>query len=297
MGHTILIAGGTGLIGKALEAELTKQGHTVRILTRNPTLPQHFFWNPYEKEVDRTAFNNVQIIINLCGASLGSKKWTPERKKELYNSRILTTEFLYKETHHLPELEHYLTASGITCYGFDDDSKNHEESDPFGKAYLGRLVQDWEHSADEFSTHCRVTKIRTAVVLSKNAPALKAMLRPIKSGFGSAVGSGKQWFPWIHIDDLVGIYSFVIDKKLIGPYNAVAGVPNNKEFLKTSAKVLNKPFWSPKVPEFLVRSMFGEMADIVLKGQKVSNAKIKSKGYTFQHEDLEETLTDILQPN
>jgi uncharacterized protein (TIGR01777 family) len=294
MSKIILIAGGTGLIGRALEKEFVKKGHTVRILSRHPVKPNHYFWDPKKNEIDLASIEDVEVIINLCGASIGSEKWTTERKKVLYDSRVLTTEFLYKHSHNSPTLKQYITASGITCYGFDNDEKVHFENDPFGKDYLGRLVQDWEQSADEFSEHFIVSKIRTAVVLDSDSPAFKTILRPIKSGFGSAIGKGNQWFPWIHITDLTRLYSHVLEHQLHGPINAVANVPSNKEFLKTAAKIMNRPFWSINVPEFLLRYLFGEMADIILKGQNVSNEKVKGNGFTFTFENIDKALNNLL---
>lgn len=290
----ILIAGGTGFIGKVLVQELQNAGHEVRVLSRSVKTCGSYYWDPSKKEVDVNAFEGIQILINLSGSGIADQRWTDERKKDLYASRIGTNEFLFQHVAQMPQLEQFITASGINAYGFDDTDVQHSEDDPFGTDFLSQLVQDWEKSADVFSAKCQVAKIRIAVVLGPEGGALKRMLPTIKMGIGSPLGSGKQFMPWIHVADLVGILVHAIDQKLNGAYNAVAQCDTNREFMKALAKKLKKPFFFPTVPSFVLRALFGEMANVLLKGTSASNEKIQGQGYTFKYPTLISALDDIL---
>lgn len=289
----ILIAGGTGFIGKVLVQELQNAGHEVRVLSRSAKTRGNYYWNPRTKEIDVTAFEGIQILINLSGSGIADQRWTEERKKDLYASRIGTNEFLFHHVEQMPELEQFITASGINAYGFDDTDVQHSEDDPFGTDFLSQLVHDWEKSADAFSVKCQVAKIRIAVVLGPEGGALKRMLPAIKMGIGSPLGTGKQFMPWIHAADLVGILVHAIDHKLNGAYNAVAQCDSNREFMKALAQQLKKPFFFPAVPSFVLRALFGEMANVLLKGTSASNKKIQDEGFTFKYPTLISALDDI----
>lgn len=291
----ILIAGGTGLIGQRLVHSLESKGYTVNVLSRNPKGKNQFFWNPLKQEIDETCLSKVEVLINLSGAGIADKRWSNSRKEELFSSRIGTTTFLFSLEDKMPRLKHFITSSGINCYGYEDDERIHLESDPFGTDWLSGLVRDWEMSADLFIHKCGVAKVRTAVVFDKNGGALPRMLGPVKLGIGSALGSGKQHMPWIHAADLVGIFEHIIDKELSGAYNAVAACDTNKEVTQSMAETLNKPFWFPNVPAFMMKLLFGEMASVLLLGLKASNEKIKTTGYTFQFPELNEALKDVLK--
>ena len=289
----VLIAGGTGLIGRRLQELLAAEGHSVSVLTRKPQKANEFYWDPAKKEIHEKAFTDVKVLINLSGAGIADSKWTAARKKELYDSRIGANEFLFGQVDKMPLLEQFISSSGINAYGYDDGSSEHVESDAFGTDYLSDLVRQWEESADLFRPKCKVAKIRTAVVLDPKGGALARMKGPIKAGIGSPLGSGEQQMPWIHYEDLVRIFQHVIDQQLEGAFNAVASNASNKAFMKTMATVLKKPFFFPKVPSFLLKIMFGEMADMLLKGAKGSNQLIRSTGYEFAFTDLEKALKDV----
>jgi uncharacterized protein (TIGR01777 family) len=291
----ILIAGGTGLIGQRLVHTLVSKGYTVNVLSRNPKGKNQFFWNPLKQEIDESSLSNVEVLINLSGAGIADKRWSKRRKEELYNSRIGTNTFLFSLEAKMPRLKHFITSSGINCYGYEEDERIHLESDPFGTDWLSGLVNDWEKSADMFANKYTVAKVRTAVVFDKSGGALPRMLGPVKLGIGSALGSGKQHMPWIHAADLVGIFEHIIDKELNGAYNAVAACDTNKEVTRAMAETLNKPFWFPNVPAFMMKLLFGEMASVLLLGLKASNDKIKTTGYTFQFPELKEALKDVLK--
>lgn len=289
----VLIAGGTGLIGRRLQELLAAEGHSVSVLTRKPQKANEFYWDPAKKEIDEKTLKDVQVLINLSGAGIADSKWTAARKKELYDSRIGANEFLFGQVDKMPLLEQFISSSGINAYGYDDGSSEHVESDAFGTDYLSDLVRQWEESADLFRPKCKVAKIRTAVVLDPKGGALARMKGPIKAGIGSPLGSGEQQMPWIHYEDLVRIFQHVIDQQLEGAYNAVASNASNKAFMKTMATVLQKPFFFPMVPSFVLKIMFGEMADMLLKGAKGSNQLIRSTGYEFAFTDLEKALKDL----
>jgi uncharacterized protein (TIGR01777 family) len=291
----ILIAGGTGLIGQRLVHALESKGYTVNVLSRNPRGKNQYFWNPLKQEIDESCLSNVEVLINLSGAGIADKRWSKSRKDELFSSRIGTTTFLFSLEDKMPRLKHFITSSGINCYGYKEDERLHLESDPYGIDWLSGLVRDWEKSADLFANKYTVAKVRTAVVFDKSGGALPRMLGPVKLGIGSALGSGIQHMPWIHAVDLVGIFEHVIDKELSGPYNAVAACDTNKEVTRSMAETLNKPFWFPNVPAFMMKLLFGEMASVLLLGLKASNEKIKSTGYVFQFPELKEALKDVLK--
>ena len=287
---TIMIAGGTGLIGKALEKKLLEIGYSVRILTRNPTANNHYFWNPYLNEIDESSLSEVNVVINLSGAGIADKRWNKGRKDVLASSRIGTNEFLASKISKMPLLEQFISSSGINCYPLVNTSKIYTERDDFGTDYLSQLVKRWEESADLFLSKCPVAKIRTAVVLSPNGGALSKMLPAIKMGIGSPLGSGNQAMAWIHIDDLVALFVFAIENQLTGPFNAVTACTSNKNFMKALAKQYKKPFWFPNVPSFVLKLIFGEMSTVLLDGVQVSNQKITDLGFKFHKNILEQAL-------
>jgi uncharacterized protein len=294
--ETILIAGGTGLIGNRLSQYWKAAGHEVRILSRNESNSKKgiFHWNPMKGELDKTALEGVTVIVNLSGAGIGDKRWTEKRRKELFDSRIQTTRCLWRYAENLPTLKQYISASGAVCYGYDHPEKMHEESDDFGTSdLLSILTKEWEQTADQFLRKCAVAKIRTGIVLASEGGALPVMAKPIRMGFGAILGSGKQSIPWIHIDDIVRVYDWAMSHRLNGAYHAVAGNTDNAELTRTLAKIFRKKLWLPKAPAFVLRIMLGTMAEIVLKGNKSANTKLLDTGFEFKHSDLGEALRDV----
>ncbi len=289
----ILIAGGTGFIGKTLVHELRNAGHEVRILSRKSDAANVYIWNPAKKEMDITAFEGVQVLINLCGSGIADQRWTSERKKDLHESRVGTNALLFSMIEYMPTLEQFICASGINAYGFDIDDVQHPETDPFGTDFLSDLVKEWEKSADVFAVKCPVVKVRTAVVLGRKGGALTRMLPAIKLGIGSPLGKGTQFMPWIHVEDLVGIIIHAMNHHLEGAYNAVAQCDSNKTFMRTLAKQLKKPFFFPAVPAFVMRILFGEMADVLLQGTSASNQKIIQSGFVFRYHTLDAALNNV----
>ena len=289
----VLIAGGTGHLGRNIEQELILKGYHVLILTRNPSKENHIFWNPSENKIDTKRLSEVEIIINLAGENIGAKKWSNDRIKQLFLSRINPAVILYENRTSFPKLKQYISASGVNCYGYDSLDKIYSEEDKYGKDTLSQIVQKWEEAADLFLEKYIVTKMRTAVVLDKNEGAFQKIAQPIKMGIGSPLGSGEQYISWVHINDLVDSYLFAIENKLDGTYNIVGGNDSNKTFGKTLAKKLKKGFWFPKVHAFVLSLILGKMSVLVLKGVQVSNKKIKEKGFQFQFDSLEKVFEEF----
>lgn len=292
--ETVLIAGGTGHLGRNIEKELTLKGYKVLILTRKPSKENHIFWNPSENKIDTEKLSEVEIIINLAGENIGEKKWSNERIKALFLSRINPAIVLYENRTSFPRLKQYISASGINCYGYDSLTKIYEENDVYGTDTLSQIVEKWEEAADLFLDKYIVTKMRTAVVLDAKDGAFQKIAQPIKMGIGSPLGSGEQYISWVHIDDLVASYVFAIENKIEGTYNIVGGNDSNKTFGKTLAKKLKKGFWFPKVPAFVLKFILGKMSVLVLKGVQVSNKKITEKGFQFQFDSLDKVFEEMI---
>jgi uncharacterized protein (TIGR01777 family) len=292
----ILIAGGTGLIGKALVKRLSELGHEVRVLSRKADQEQNIYgWSPAEKRIDIAAFEGVEVLINLVGEGIADKRWTTKRKQALIDSRVDTTRFLASQLDNIPHLKHYITASGINCYGYNHYERKHTETDPFGDDFLSQVVKKWETAADKFAVRVKVAKIRTSVVLAKEGGAVPAIAKTINNYIGAPLGSGKQWMPWISMEDMIGVYVHTVEKELDGAYNALAGSVTNKAFTKALAKQLNKPLWLPNVPSFVMKMLLGEMASVVLEGLQADNSKLIASGFTFKHTELEEALFKIYE--
>lgn len=296
--ETILIAGGSGLIGKDLSGLWKKAGHEVRTLTRGNADPRNgiFHWDPETGKTDPAAFGGVTVLVNLCGAGIGDKRWTKRRRDELFDSRVGTTRCLWHFAQSSGTLQHYISASGAVCYGFGNDEKTYTEADAFGKDLLSVLTKEWEQAADVFARKCTVTRIRTGVVLSGKGGALPVIARPIRLGFGAILGSGKQAVPWVHIHDLARLYDHAMRNRLNGAYHAVAANSDNAALTRGIARTLNKTLWLPKAPAWVLRLFLGERSEIVLKGLKADNAKIRTSGFAFEHTDLDEALKDVLIP-
>lgn len=293
--ETIIIAGGTGLIGKQLVTTLQAKGHEVRCLTRNQTIAEKglYHWDPYNLICDENVFENATIVINLSGAGIADKRWTKNRIAELIDSRVDTTQALLHFTKDCTSLKQYISASGIICYGFDNATKKYIETDPFGKDTLSYITQLWEAAADTFAARCPVTKIRISVVLAKEGGALKPIALPIKYGFGTILGTGDQAIPWISLHDLVKLIVYVAKHNLGGTFNANAGNTSNASLTKTIAEVFGKRIWLPKLPGVFLKLVLGKMSSVVLDGLQADNSLIQAQGFEFDDTDLKKTITKI----
>ena len=290
----VLIAGGSGLIGKRLVEHLYKKGFEVAILSRNKVDKDAIYWNPSKGEIDTSMLNKVTHLINLSGVSIAGGRWTEVRKKEIIDSRVASTEFLFKNKSYFHNLKHYISASGVSCYGIDDLNKVYTEADAFGNDFLSEVVSKWELAADLFSTICTVSKVRISPVLDSKGGFISEMKKPIQFGAGAVLGSGNQWMPWIHQRDLVSIFEFIINHQLEGPFNAVSGNVTNRTLTQMLARKLHRPLVLPALPAWSAKLIFGEMATLFLDGVQVSNQKLIDKGFSFQYTDLDKALDQIL---
>jgi uncharacterized protein (TIGR01777 family) len=289
----ITIAGGTGFIGQALQYALSLQGHRVFILTRHPKAPNQFLWDPKHAVIDLSIVGKTDILINLCGENIGGGRWTKDRKQKLKQSRIDTTKFLYQNFKSSTRLKKYIGASGIDCYSKDSSGKIHDESSPFGEDYVAQLVKEWEESADRFSNKCIVQKLRISMVLDKEFGALQKLLPLVKSGFASPIGSGEQTMNWVHIHDAVMAFVHLIESSQSGVFNLTGTPLSNADFMRQFANQLKKPFWMPKVPAFVLKLMFGEMANLLLKGVPADNSALKNLGFEYKYENLGSALSQL----
>ncbi|KFF21768.1 TIGR01777 family oxidoreductase [Chryseobacterium sp. JM1] len=300
MKEIVLITGAGGMIARKLSKKIEKE-FTVRFLTRKKKHENDFEWDIKKGTIDESALDNVSHIIHLAGANISEKRWTKERKQELISSRVdsagLLLETLRKKN---IKLKSFISASGINYYGTVTTDKIYTENDPPGNDFLSEVVVLWERAADDFKEQNlaeRVVKIRTAVVLSKEDGALKKMLPTIQFGIGSALGSGKQYMPWIHIEDICSIYEAALKNSAMnGAYNAVSPQhTTNENLTKMIAEVLNKPLFMPNVPAFVLKLIFGELADALLEGSRASSQKMRDTGFQFKFPDLKGALEDLLK--
>lgn len=300
MKEIVLITGASGAIARVLSKKLENQ-YSIRFLTRKKEAENEFEWDIENQIVDENAFENVSHIIHLAGANISEKRWTEDRKKELISSRVDSAKLILNTLKKKNlKLRSFISASGINFYGTKTTDKIFTENYAPGNDFLSEVVIVWEKAADEFKEQNiaeRVVKIRTAVVLSKNEGALAKMMTPIQFGIGSPLGSGKQYMPWIHIDDICSIYEFALkDTEVEGSYNASAPQhTTNENLTKLIAKVLNKPLFMPNVPSFILKLIFGELADALLEGSRASSEKIIKAGFEFQFPDLKMALEDLLK--
>lgn len=291
----VLVAGGTGLIGQEIVRHFRAQGHEVRILSRGKTVAETsvFHWNPSEEKIDSAALVGVTSIINLVGEGIADKRWTADRKNEIIRSRVHPALFLASLAPQIPTLRHYVSASGINCYGTKDSGQIFKEEDAYGNDFLSTVVQKWEDAADAFQPYCKVSKIRISMVLSAQGGALETIIQPMKFGFTSAFGTGKQWMAWIHLHDLARVFEFVIQHKCEGSFNVTGKLVNNQKFTQILAATLGKKMWLPNVPSFVMKLALGEMATVVLDGVQVSSEKLKDLGFQYEFEDLKDALQDL----
>ena len=295
----ILITGGTGLIGKLLTAALLERGYRVSHLSRKPgdnPEVKTYLWDIEKNEIDEQCIDDIDVVFHLAGAGIADKKWTPDRKKEIIDSRTKSIELIYKLVKSKPnKVSAVISASGIGYYSDRGDELLTEESVP-NNDFMAECCIAWERAVDEGQAlNLRIVKFRTGVVLSKKGGALPQMAQPVKLLVGAALGSGNQWIPWIHWLDVVDIYLFGIENiNLSGVYNMVAPNPvTNKQLMKEIARQLHRPIWPLKVPAFVFKLLFGEMSTVILGSTKVSAQKIEKEGFVFKYPGLTAALKEI----
>ncbi|WP_418263133.1 TIGR01777 family oxidoreductase [Flavobacterium faecale] len=302
MKKKVLITGGTGFVGKNLTHLLVQKGFQVSILSRSkrkdePSVSYHL-WDVKNQLIDEEAVLNANYIIHLAGTNIAGKRWTSKRKKEIVDSRVQPVQLIESVLKkHRKQIEVFVSASGIGIYGAKSGSRICLETKKAATDFLGTTCVKWEAAADSLEPFTnRVVKVRTGLVLGENGGFLGKLLPVFKWRLGSAIGSGRQYMPWIHIDDLCAIYFLALtNDNMNGAYNAaINDNTNNSVFSKTLAKVLGYSIWLPNIPSFLIQVVMGEMAAIILKGRRVSSEKIESLGFQFRFKKLEQALIECL---
>ena len=295
----VLITGGSGLIGGALTKLLQQEGYEVVHLSRSKNSKHGvttFVWDLKNKTIENGALRDVNYIVHLAGAGVSDKQWTYKYRKTIVKSRIdgipLLLEAAKKES---ANLKAFISASGVNYYGSQSILKDLSEDTPPGDDFLAKTCVYWENYADKFLEITRVVKLRTGIVLDKAQGALPRLAEPIKYNFGAALGSGKQYMPWAHIEDIAGMYLFAIqNNQMKGAYNAVAPEKiKHKQFIRTIAKHLDKKLWLPNIPAFVVKMIFGLMADILLYGNHCSSQKIEQAGFSFKYRNFNEAVKSL----
>ena len=303
MKKNVLISGGSGFIGKNLTNLLIANGYSVSILSRSDrqnTADVNFFkWDIAKQFIEEEAVKKADYIVHLAGENIAEKPWTVKRKDEILQSREQSIQLIYdvlKKNN--KKLDAFVSASGVGIYGAINGQTICTENTAPENDFLGSTCQKWEAAAGTIGDlNIRVVKIRTGLVLGKEDGFLKKLTPIFKLRLGSALGSGKQYMPWIHVDDLCAIYLEAINNSnMTGAYNAaIFDNTTNSVFSETLAKVYGYSIWLPNVPAFLIKMALGEMALLILKGRRVSSQKIEQTGFKFQFTNLEQALRNCLE--
>ncbi|HWC76831.1 MAG TPA: TIGR01777 family oxidoreductase [Blastocatellia bacterium] len=298
----VLVTGATGLIGRNLCRSLTNDGHSVAALSRSPekvrglSAAKIYKWDPLVEPPPAEALQDLDSVVHLAGEPIADRRWSAAQKKRIRDSRVVSTRNLVVGLRGATvRPASLISGSAVGFYGDRGDEEVHEDSEA-GTGFLTDTCLEWEGEAERASgLSMRVVRLRTGVVLSAEGGALKKMLPAFKLGAAGPLGSGKQWFPWIHIADMVGIIRHAIfNASLSGPINAVApGAATNAEFTRELARVLHRPAFM-RVPEFALRLLVGEMADALLGSQRVLPVVAQKTGYKFEFSDLRSALDDLL---
>ena len=297
----IIINGATGLIGRALISYLDKSKYSITVLSRDVINAKKIFPNnkiiEYKSNLLPDTFENVFAVLNFAGASIGGKRWNKKWKQILYSSRINSTKniaYAISRSKRKPEV--FINSSAVGYYGWRDKTPADENSLP-GKDFLSRLCVDWEECTKEIeNAGVRTIRLRTGIVLSKSDGALQRMITPFKFFVGGKLGSGKQPFPYIHIEDLVRIIEFIFgNNSLAGAVNCVSPENiSNKEFSDIVGKILHRPSLFT-VPSFALKIILGEFADTILNGRIIIPAKLLDYDFKYKYPDLKSALNDLLK--
>lgn len=296
----VLITGVHGVVAQQLSS-LLENNYSLRYLTRNKTKSNEFEWNIEKQSMDTSALDQVDHIIHLAGAGISDKRWTFERKKVILSSRIDSARLLLKKIIDRKQtISSFISGSASGYYGTKTTDKIYTESDPKGDDFLSDICYQWEMAADDFYSHGvakRVVKIRTGITLSKNKKGvLEIIKKTVKYYLGASLGTGKQYIPWIHLQDLCSIFKYaLVNENLQGTFNAVApSYITNKELTRAIAKKLDKPLFLPNIPGFLLQLLFGEVSCLLLEGSRISSEKIRNAGFVFSYPDLSSSLDSLL---
>ena len=299
----VIITGGRGLIGRALAENLAKDGHEVIVLSRNPEAAKNLpkgvraeKWDGKSAQGWGKFVNGADAIVNLAGATI-SERWSDARKREIRESRVNAGKAIVEAVKSVEKKPHVVIQSSAVGYYGPRGAEEITEDSGAGNDFLAGVCKDWETSTAQLEAlGVRRVIIRTGVVLDKNGGALPRMVMPVKMFVGGPLGSGKQYFPWIHLHDEVAAIRWLIDNpNARGVYNLSAPRPlTNKEFTQAIGTVLGRPTFMP-VPAFAMQTMFGEMATLLLDGQREIPARLVKEGFKFKFTDAEAALRDVLK--
>ena len=296
---TVLITGGTGLLGKRITQILLEKGYGVSLLSRSKRENErvtYYEWDGRKGYIEKEALQTADYIINLAGASIASGRWTDKQKRKLYKSRILSTKLLYdtlKQVNH--NVQTVLSASAIGYYP-DSGGEWLDELHEKGSGFLADLCADWEKEAVRFNTlNIRTVSFRIGIVLSATGGALPKLTKGLPLSL-PYFGSGEQYQSWIHINDLANLFVFALEnEKIKGVYNAVAPNPiTQKELMQTIKEVKQTPAFVSAIPAFAIKAGMGEMSEIVLASQRCKASKIQNAGFRFEFKAIEEALSELL---
>ncbi len=300
---TILITGGSGMVGRRLSGMLIEKGYEVIWLSREKHIKAEiprYKWNLLTGDIDKDALEEADVIVHLAGVGIAEGRWTEARKRMIVGSRVRSAHLLLDKIKELDtKIDAFISASAVGYYGATTSDKIYSEADAHDDTdFLGVTCFNWEEQAKQFTADLgvRSVSIRTGVVLSEESELIKKAVLPTKFWLAAPLGKGNQYMNWIHIDDLCRIYIKAIeDETMEGAYNAVAPeYTTNAEFMKGVADVLRKPMFMPRIPEFVFKWFLGESAQIILKGSRISSKKILKTGFKFKYKKLSDALQDIL---
>lgn len=314
--NTVLITGGTGMIGTALSGHLLNEGYDVIILSRNPreTAISHSLnasrnlfkssgslyyakWDPVRMTVDASAIQKADYIVHLAGAGVADKRWTESRKKEILESRTVSSNLLVKALRENPnKVKAVVSASAIGWYG-PDKGRPFVESDASSDDFLGRTCLQWEQSVDPIAAlGKRLVKLRQGIVLARQGGALREFRKPLYTGIATILGDGEQVVSWVHLDDICRAFTHALEcDSMEGVYNLAAPRPvSNKTLILTLARHCNGSLFIPiKVPSSMLSLALGEMSVEVLKSSNVDSSRIRQTGFEFRFSDIDAALRDL----
>jgi uncharacterized protein (TIGR01777 family) len=294
----VVITGGTGLVGMHLSALLEKEKYDVVHLSRNRRPEERFnsyHWEPESGYCDKDAFKDGDTVIHLAGANIGEKRWTAQRKRVIISSRTETARLIYDASVASGiRPDAFITASGKDIYGSGISEKIYKETDPPGTDFMAETCRLWEAAADPFeAAGVRVVKIRTALVLAPEGSAISKLKAPARAGLIIRLGTGRQYFPWIHIDDLCNVYlKAVTDSTMSGSFNASAPDHITHDMLMSAiARQKHLPVFLPHVPKWLLHLILGEMSVVLTTGSRISPDRLISSGFEFRYPDIDQALS------
>ena len=300
MKKTILITGASGMLSKHLTKQLERE-YSIRYLTRKVTKNNEYLWDLNKNYIDPNALKDVHTIIHLAGSAIADRRWTKKRKQIILSSRVDSAHLILDELKNNGiTIDSFISASAIGYYGTKTTNIIYNEESEKGNDFLSNVCYKWEDAANKLKSSNVANKIaivRIGIILSNSGGALKKIIRPIKYGFGSGLGTGNQYMPWIHIQDLCSLFNFLIKNKHIsGTFNAVSPEHiTNIELTRKIGKVLSRPIFLPNIPKFIIQALYGEMSLILLEGSRVSSDKIVEQGFSFNYGNLNNALINLLQ--